>query len=274
MADTKIYADGEAITVWWAPLGYAAIPSKPTVAELNAALDITCDVAWDGYSFGTQASNQVSDPSMCDVGNTQTRGFAQFGGSISFFLPDSYFPVDATNDTQNTFYALEESGAIGYLIIRVDGKKTTAGVGDQFKEAVAGDFVAIYKVQSDGYALVNTGEVNFKYTITFQPQGDLWVNAIIGPAPTIAAPAPIGTADLTAGGRTPLSAYFAGRQLSAVAGQTSGYPGWFRWTSDDPAIASVDANGVVTGVAVGTASITAIDKVTGAVSAPYSAVIA
>lgn len=271
MANTQITADGNAITVWWALPNYAADPSNPTAVELNAARDITCEVAWENFSFGSQASNQTSDPALCDVGNTQTRGFAQFGGTMSFFYPDQY--ADLTQSDAATFAAFQTADVLGYVIIRVDGQKTTAGVATKTKPAANGDFISIYKVQADGWSDVNTGETNFKYTITFLPQGDVWVNTVVG-TPTVATLAPIGAADYTVDGKTPISAYITGRELAAVAGEWDGYPGWFRWTSSDSTVASVDANGVVTGVAAGPADITAIHKATNVASAPLAVTIA
>jgi hypothetical protein len=274
MPNTKIFADGGALTVWFALPNYAVNPSKPTTTELNAAVNVTPSVAWENWSFGAQASNQTSDPSMADVGNTQTRGFAQFGGTISFFYPRTY-AVDSTNPNYVTFAALRTPRTLGYVIIRSDGVKTTAGTKDPSKLAVANDLVYIYKVISDGWADINTGEVNFKYSITFQPQGDVWTNTIVATAVTIAAPTPIGTPAYTAGGRTPLSAYYTGRQLALTTGQWSGYPGWFDWSSSDPSKASVDKNGVVTGVATGgPVQIIATDVRSGVASTPLAVTIA
>lgn len=273
MADTKITADGYGLSVWFALPNYAVDPKKPTVAEVNASANVTASVAWENYSFGAQASNQVSDPSFIDTGNTQSRGFAQFGGTISFFYPNNY--TDTSNEHLTTFLALEDTGTLGYLIIRADGQKTTTGSPDENKVAVANDFVSIYKVISDGWADVNTGEVNFKYTITFQPQGDLWVNATVATAVTVVTPVAIGAADYTVGGKTPLGTYRTGRQLAAVASIVNGYPGWFNWTSEDSDIASVDQNGVVTGVSVGgPIDIIATDKITGVASTALAVTIA
>lgn len=274
MANTKIYADGGALSVWFALPNYAVNPAKPTVAELNAATNVTASVAWENYSFGAQASNQNSDPGFIDVGNTQTRGFAQFGGTISFYYPASY-AVDATNPNYVTFAALRTPRTLGYIIIRADGLKTTTGVKDANKVAVANDLVYIYKVMSDGWADVNTGEVNFKYSITFRAQGDLWTNTIVATSATLVTPAPIGTTAYTVGGKTPLGSYYTGRQLAAATNIWNGYPGWFNWSSSNPAIASVDKNGVVTGVSVGgPVNIIATDPDTGVASSALAVTIA
>lgn len=252
-------ANGYSITTWWALPNAFANPANPTVAELTATDDITDSIAWDSFSFGTNASDQNSDPAFIDVGNAQTRGFSQFGGSISFFYPFTY--SDATNNYYTTYLDFVTPRVLGYLVFRIDGQKTTTGAPVQAKPPIAGDFVRIYKVQSDAWADSVTGENNFKYAVTFQPQGSLWINAVVG---TVALPAPvaIGTANYASGssGRTPLAMYVTGRQLELNTGITNGYPGWFTWVSSDTTKATVNANGVVTAIAAGTASITAQHK--------------
>lgn len=271
MANTKYYPDGYSLTMWWATDNAFANPSNPTAAELNNSENVTCAVAWDSYGFGSNASSQNSDPTWCDVGNTQTRGFADFGGAISFVYPANY--TDVTNPLVRAFLALKEPWTIGYLVIRIDGKKTTGGAGDVDKPAVNGDFVRVYRVMSDGWQDAVTGELSFKYAVTFTPQGQVYVNAPVGPV-TLTAPAPIGAADYTIAGRTPLSGYRTGRQLAAVTGEWSGTPGWFRWLSSDPNVASVDRNGVVTGVSAGTASITYVDDLANVTSPALEVTVA
>lgn len=273
MANTKLNADGYSITAWAGLPNFAANPAKPTVAELNATTNITTSIAWENFSFGSQASNQNSDPSIGDVGNTQQRGFAQFGGTISLFYPFDY--TDSSNPLLTTFNLLDNPRTVLYLIFRVDGLKTTTGAPDKNKVAVAGDFINVYKVMTDGWNDVNVGENAFKYTITFQPQGDLWVNATVNTTVTVTTPVAIGTTAYTVGGKTPLGSYLTGRQLSLAAGFWNGTPGWLNWTSSNPAIATVDKNGVVKGVAVGgPVNIVATDPNTGAASTALAVTIA
>lgn len=266
MANTKVFASGTSVSVWFALPNYAASPSNPTAAEINATQNVTASVAWDSYSFGASASNQNSDPSFIDVGNTKIRGFSQFGGSISFFYPNNY--TDNTDVNVLAFTALKAPRTLGYLIMRVDGLKTTSSIGDVNKAAVTGDFVYIYKVMSDGWADVNVGEVDFKYSITFQPQGYLWANAFVGTV-TLLTPVAIGAtaySHLTPGNGTPLGTYYTGRQLAAVTNFWNGTPSWFLWSSSDSTKATVDRNGVVKAVAAGSVTITATDPTTGVAS--------
>ena len=267
MANTKLNADGYGISVWWALPNAFANVKAPTVIELNACRNITTSMAWDQFSFGNQASAQNADPSFADIANTQTRGFAAFGGSISFFYPYNY--TDATNDLVTTFAAIANPLTLGYVLVRVDGQKTTAGVVDNTKPAVEGDFVEIYKVLSDGYADNVVGQNSFKYSIKFQPQGELYTNAMVSASlMVVSTPAPIGATNYVSAskGKTPLGSFVGARQLSLSAGFWNGYPGRFLWASSSPLVATVDANGVVTAQSVGSTNITATDKNTGVVS--------
>jgi len=268
MANTRLNADGLSLTVWFALSNYAVNPAKPTVAELNAATNVTESIAFDGYSFGASASNQVSDPSFIDVGNTQTRGFAQFGGAISFFYPGSY-TSDVTNANYVTFAALRTPRTVGYIIVRADGIKTAVTTA-----AIANDFVNVFAVQSDGWDDTVEGENNFKYAITFVGQGNIYTNATVATTVTVVTPVAVGTTAYTVGGKTPLMSYITGRQLYNATNIYGGTPGRFNWATSDASIATVSKNGVVIGVAAGDADITATDPVSGAVSTALSVTIA
>lgn len=260
MANTGVTSGGNLVMRWALP-GFAANWKKPTVAEMNATLDITDSVAWADLGFGAQASNQVSDPSIADTGNVQNRGFAQFGGAISFFYPRNY--NNAADANSNTFEALDVPGTLGYVLVKADGLITPAGT----RTATLGDFWDIYKVMTDGWADVNTGETGFKYTITFLPKGDLWVNAWVGTTPTVTASI-VGGNSFTVGQKKPTIAYISGRQV-----HTDGYSGGFTWSSSDSTKVSVDANGTVVGVAAGSATVTARWEASGTNSSGISVTV-
>lgn len=269
MANTRVIADGTAVDIWFALPNYAANPAKPTPTELNAAVPVTASMAWDSYGFGLQASNQISDPSFIDVGNAQARGFAQFGGAISFFFPGS-FVSDASNANYVTFAALKNPRTAGYIIIRADGRAPTTTT-----TAQANDFVNIYQVLTDGWDDSVEGEAYFKYAITFLSQGGVYPLATVATAVTVVTPVAVGTPNYVSAssGKTPLSSYITGRQLYSNATVYSGYPQRFNWSTSAPAVATVSPNGVVTAVSAGTANIIATDPISGVASTALAVTI-
>jgi hypothetical protein len=255
MTDTRLNSGGN-VSIRFGLPGFAANWRKPTVAEVNATLDITQSVSFQDFSFGAQASNQLSDPAVSDTGNAQTRGFAQFSGSLSFFYPAEY--DDATNPYSNTYDTFDSADVVGYLLIRVDGEVTPEGDFD----ANLGDFWNVYRVIADGWTDVVVGENAFRYTIEFLPQGDIATRVWVGTTPTITASV-VGGATLAVGGKKPTLAYLTGRQL-----HTDGYSWGFRGSSDDTTIMTVDNNGVIHGIAAGTADLVFTHLPSGVSSTP------
>lgn len=240
MTDVKVPSSGN-IRVWWALPNAFANFAAPTAAEINACLDVSDSISWNDFDFGLQASNTIDDPAITAIGKVSDRGAEQFGGGVSFYYPGAF--GDASNDYSNTYDAMDQPRTPGYLVIRVDGDNANSPA------AANGDLVSVYKVMTDGYAETITGEEAFRYTITFLPQGDLAVRTVVG-----------GTTPVTPS--TLAVAVGASERLTATVGGRN-YTNGVKWSSSDPSKASVSSAGVVTGVAAGSATITATYEATG-----------
>lgn len=239
------YQPARNVSFWWVqPNGFANFAS-PTVAELNAGLNITDSVTVDGFDFGAQASNQIESRSFNQSSSARVRGFAQFGGTMSLYYPRT--TTDTSNGYATTFTALKAPRTLGYLVVRVDGARTNVLAQD-------GDLVSVFKVMTDGYAKTVDGENPFTYQITFLPQGDVAVKTVVRTAAATVTVAPA-TASVASGATVQLSSTVQGRNLTF---------GGVRWSTSDATKATVSAAGVVTGVAAGTATITATFMATGA----------
>ena len=234
MTDIKVPSSGN-IRVWWALPNAFAEWENPTAAEINACLDISDSISWNDFDFGLQASNTIDDPAITAVGKVSDRGAAQFGGGISFYYPGAF--DDAGNDYSLTYDALDAPRTAGYVVMRIDGEESAAA-------AANGQLVHVFKVLTDGYAESIVGEEAFRYTITFLPQGDLAVRTVVGGGSVVVTPS---TATLAAGASAPLTATVGGRN----------YTNGVKWTSSDPAAASVSTGGVVTAITTATVTITA-----------------
>ena len=239
MADVKVPASGN-IRVWWALENAFANWQAPTQTELRACLDISDSISWNDFDFGLQASNTIDDPAITAMGKVSDRGAAQFGGGLSFYYPGAF--GDDSNDYSLTYDALDQPRTRGFLVIRIDGEESSP-------LANTGDLVHVFRVITDGYAESITGEEAFRYTITFMSQGDLAVRTVLGGG-TVVTPA---TLTVATGAKSRLSATVGGRV----------YTNGVKWTTSDATKATVSSAGVVTGVAAGSATITATFEATG-----------
>lgn len=239
MTDIKVPASGN-IRVWWALENAFANWQAPTQTELRACLDISDSISWNDFDFGLQASNTIDDPAITAIGKVSDRGAAQFGGGLSFYYPGAF--GDASNDYSLTYDALDQPRTRGFLVIRIDGAESSP-------LANTGDLVHVFRVMTDGYAESITGEEAFRYTITFLSQGDLAVRTVLGGG-TVVTPATLAVA---VGAKSRLSATVGGRV----------YTNGVKWTTSDSTKATVSSAGVVTGVAAGSATITATFEATG-----------
>jgi hypothetical protein len=240
MTDVKVPASGN-IRVWWALPNAFANFEAPTAAELNACLDVSDSISWNDFDFGLSASNTIDDPAITAIGKVSDRGAAQFGGGVSFYYPGAF--GDASSDYSVTYDAMDQPRTPGFLVIRVDGDKSAAPT------ASNGNLVSVYKVMTDGYAEVITGEEAFRYTITFLQQGDLAVRTVVGGTIPVTA----ATLTVATGAKAALTATVGGRN----------YTNGVKWTTSAPAKATVSSAGIVTGVAAGAATITATYEATG-----------
>lgn len=240
---TKLTSNGH-VTVLWAAPGSFANWKSPTATELNAALNLSSSISWNDWGFGMSASNTQNDPSLADVGNRTDRGAAQYGGTISFYYPGAF--DDNTNDYSLAFDAVAVPRTKGYIVIRIDGSKLTTTA------FAAGDLVHVFEVMTDGQSNMVTGEEAFRYTVTMLQQGAVSVNTIVNAGTvTVVTPATLAVA---VGASSRLSATANGRE----------YTNGVAWSSSDTTKATVTNAGVVTGIAAGSATITATFVQTGA----------
>lgn len=239
MVDKKAVSN-ERTAVWWLPANGLANPEAPTVAELTAALRISKGIAFEGYDFAVSDSEQNDDRGLEDPATAQSRGFAQFGGSMSFFWPHDL--DDTTSDFAANFAAFQTVWTVGYVVTRVAEKRADEPV-------TAGDFVSIYRVMSDAFTPDTEGGDAYKFSINFLAQGDLYTFAIVrGPsltAVTVAA----STTTIADGEYGTAVATLLGNNITQGA----------EWSSSDSSILTVTQNGVYfkTGDATGSATITA-----------------
>jgi len=147
----------------------AAFLTGPDKDILNAGINLSEAIAWDSYDLGANDSNKIDDRAIVDEGQNQTRGFAQFSGSLMFFRDAD----PAASSIYNTVYAAfkaatDGSRPEGYLVTRV-------GYGPSVAHA-AGQVVSVFKFIADAFMDNTEGEDSVKYMVNFMPQGRLGVH--------------------------------------------------------------------------------------------------
>lgn len=229
---------GNRVTWTWVPTGGINDIDLPTIVELNAGINASSSISVNDTDLGVQASNTNSDPSFADEGNTQTRGAAQFGGSVSMYYPKFY--DDSTNPHSVVYDALDTPRTPGFWAIRIDGDTKTS------EAYAAAQYVNVLDVISDGETNALGGEEAQKRSANFLSQGNLAVYTVTrSGAAALVVPA---TATPAAGAKGRFEAELNGRFYGAVD-----------WSSSDPNVIQVFPGGfyTVTGAATDTATVTA-----------------
>lgn len=150
----------------WYPESGFVDPAAPTLAELNGGTNISCAIV-TGYTLGFTDSDTDDSKTICDEGNRQNRGFANYEATLNFFR-------DAIGDAPTVFSEardiFKDGRVTGWLAVR-HGKKSTVAY-------EAGDVYSLFKVTSEFERVISAdggGPIQVEYP--FLPQGEAYSNA-------------------------------------------------------------------------------------------------
>lgn len=257
MADERFTSNGN-VTVWLVPANGIADYRSPTAVEINAGLDITPSLAWDGTTFPTASdSDDVDDRSLRDRGNATTRGVASYEAVLNFFYPKD--TLDTASDYGKAYQMLRVPRVPVYVVTRV----SQSPEGDH-KDAEAGEWISVYRFLSDGWTDDIEGDDSNKYSIGMLTQGEIAVYTQVKNATPVVVTNKSSGASTTVGGHIVLAATLGGKRATQTV----------EWKSDDTSVATVSQNGIVTGVSAGSADITASHPAASAPSTALSITVA
>ena len=257
MADTRVYSNGY-LDIVFVPINGLTNPDGPTLAQVNAGVNVSEAVAWDGTTFPVMSeSSDVEDRGIKDAGNAQSRGFAQYEGSLTFFYPRDL--KDVTSSFGKAFQMLKLPGGSYWVVTRI-----LQGVKGEVAPFAAGQYVSVYKFIADTFINELEGEDSYKYQVEMLQQGFAYPNTLLAPAGAITVTNASGAGSIAVGAHAVLRATVSGHRANQLV----------KWTSSDSTKATVSPNGVVTGVAAGTASITASHPSATSSSTPVTITVA
>jgi len=243
MVDTRLKSMGN-VRYRFYPDGAFANFRWPTVAEMNAGLELEQVTLWDNFEVGAQASETSDAVPIGAKANVVRRGAANYGGQSSFWYPG--YRDDMTNAAALVYLAFKNLHTPGFLALSVDGEIGASGQPASNMTFANGDYVTIMKIVTDEWDDSITGEDAFYYTRNFLKAGGFAPYTVVSTAAPVVA-VEVATASGAVASKTFVSAKINGRDWTRGV----------RWTTSAPNIATVSATSVVTRKAIGTATITA-----------------
>ncbi|HEX8489315.1 MAG TPA: hypothetical protein VF642_12275 [Propionibacteriaceae bacterium] len=103
-----------------------ANPAAPTAAELNAGIDLSCNILASDFTFGAGDSEKVAEKALCTINNANALGASNFTAGVTVFraVNKTTGAIDPTEDAP--FAALKTKGTQVWGYARRTGKLATA----------------------------------------------------------------------------------------------------------------------------------------------------
>jgi hypothetical protein len=163
---TKMQSNAN-IAAYWVPLASvsneATFLATPSAAIVNGGIKLTNAVAWDGYELGATDSNKIDDKGIADAANSQSKGFSQFSGSLTFFR--GKFPtqtgISATGTSAGTTLTVTNATSLVEVGMAVTG--TGVGTG-AIVTSVVGTTVTVSVANT---ATVSTATFTSDYSLAY-----------------------------------------------------------------------------------------------------------
>lgn len=100
-------------------------PAAPTATELNAGIDMECNVLNSDFAFGPTDSDKIAEKALCDLSNKNAIGASNYTAGFTVFRKfDS--ATGAVDDTEDeAFQAVKVKGTTVWGYVRKTGKVAT-----------------------------------------------------------------------------------------------------------------------------------------------------
>lgn len=242
---------GSNISVWLGPSGGTTLgitnTAVPEAAEINntggtsGVQPASQSISFNDWDFGAQASETNNEPSLADSSSYEEFGQANYGGGVSFYMPEEY---DDNSNLHSVIYDLTDiPGTVNDFVTRIDGQKSIS------RPAANGDYVSVYRAEFGGEENPFTPGESKRRTVTYNQKGDFAHYTVVGPH--VITPIPAASTPWAAGKKARLRASVQGRE----------YTNALTFVSSDAAVVAIYPGGFyeVTGTSGDTATITIRD---------------
>jgi len=100
-------------------------PASPTVTELNAGIDASCNILASDFTFGATDSDKVAEKALCDESNANSLGASNYQFGLSPFRYFGAAGISAPTEGDDVFQALKIKGTDLWAYARRTSKKST-----------------------------------------------------------------------------------------------------------------------------------------------------
>lgn len=118
-----------------------ANPAAPTVTELTAGIDVSCNILSSDFAWSATDSDKVAEKALCTEGNANAIGASNYSAGATFFR---YFDTTTKNahSTEDAgFAAVKVKGTTLWGYARQTAKKSTEAWAASDEIYLGGEFV-------------------------------------------------------------------------------------------------------------------------------------
>lgn len=148
----RVLADGK--TKFTVLTTAPADPAAPTATELNAGIDLSCDILSSDFTWTATASDTVDEKALCATGNSVVFGSSNYDLGVTLWR--QFDSATGAPDTANEagWEALKEKGTTIYAYARESGKDSTEEWAASDEIYLGGEVVTDLPQRTDGTGFI------------------------------------------------------------------------------------------------------------------------
>ena len=128
-------------------------PAAPTATELNAGIDLSCDILSSDFTWSATDSDKIAEKALCDEGNANAIGASNYGAG--FTLWRKFATGGGFDDTAEAGWeAVKEKGTTLYGYARQMDKDATEDWAAADEIYLGAEFITDTPQRTDGSGFI------------------------------------------------------------------------------------------------------------------------